>query len=209
MVTVDPVRLLALTFFANPDINKQVKNKEITKLPPFSIWGQSSSTAQPVLPGLLQALSPNINVPADLPTTPEIDLPPAWFTWVGKDKKSVQLPSKDAFYNPDISTYKDLKNGDVVATRPVGFGLSFGEVDKAYQISYRTESTSGEPRVDVTTLLIPKKYDGKNMVSFQMWEDACNSKCAPSYQFMTGVHDPTIDLFLKRGYIVNAPDMRA
>lgn len=199
---LNPYRLLALTFFADPSFNQKVKDGSVTSLP--SIGGIPGISGQPSLPS--NFITKGLPEPGTWPSLPSFDIPPSVFSWVGNNHKYPQVPSKDSFYTPEVSAYANLKNGDVVAIRPVGLNAVFPELSKAYQISYRTESATGNPTVDVTTVLIPKNYDGKHVVSWQDWEDSNNVKCAPSYLFEAGLRDPTVDLMLLQGWALNVPD---
>lgn len=199
---VSAFRLLALTFFGDPTFNDKVKAGKVTSLPLIpSIPG---FLGQPVLPQQYQAMG--MKDPGSWPTLPGVDLPPSPFSWVGNDHHYPVTPAKDPFYTPDLSTYANLKNGDIIAIRPVGLSAVFPEVKTAWQISYRTEGATGSPAADVTTLMIPKNYDGKTLISWEVWEDACNLKCSPSYTFTTGSRDVAIDMALLQGWALNLPD---
>lgn len=199
----DPLRLMAMTFFADTSLNEKVKNREVTSLP--GMIPLPGFNAQPILPQQMEAAGLG-SEPGTWPTLPSFDIPPSIFAWVGNNHKYPQPPSKDPFYKPDPSKYQNLKNGDVIDVRPVGWNVLFPELASAWQISYRTESATGNPTADVTTLMIPKKYDGKHVVSWQDWEDSNNLKCAPSYLFSTGIRDPTLDLILTQGWAAIVPD---
>ncbi|PRT52902.1 Lipase A [Wickerhamiella sorbophila] len=199
---LNPIRLLALTFFADPSFNQKVKDGSVTSLP--SIGGIPGISGQPSLPA--NFISEGLSEPGTWPSLPSFDIPPSIFSWVGDNHQYPQTPAKDPFYDPPLSTYQNLKNGDVIAIRPVGLKALFPELSRAYQISYRSESATGNPTVDVTTVLIPKNYDGKHVVSWQDWEDSNNLKCAPSYLFEAGIRDPTVDLMMLQGWALNVPD---
>lgn len=192
---IDPFRLLATTFFANPSVNQQVKDGSISSLP--SVFGIPGISGAPQFPS---------SDPGTTPVLPSFDIPPSILAWVGTSHAYPQSPAVDPFYKPALSTYQNKNNGDVLAIRPVGLNALFPEVATSWQILYRTESATGTPTADVTTLLIPRNYDGKHLISWQDWEDSNNVKCAPSYLFTAGLRDPTIDLLLSQGWAANVPD---
>ncbi|PRT52903.1 Lipase A [Wickerhamiella sorbophila] len=199
---LNPFRLLALTFFADPSFDQQVKDGSVTSLP--SIGNIPGIFGQPQLPA--NFISEGLSNPGTWPSLPSFNIPPSIFSWVGDNHQYPQTPAKDPFYDPPRSTYENLNNGDVIAIRPVGLDAVFPELSRAYQISYRSESATGNATVDVTTVMIPKNYDGKHVVSWQDWEDSNNLKCAPSYLFEAGLRDPTVDLMLLQGWALNVPD---
>lgn len=91
-----------------------------------------------------------------------------------------------AFYAPPPSTYADKMPGEIIAARQVNvanFSVVPINVD-AWQLSYRTTDTRGEPMAAVTTVLKPRgeaRGGPRKLVSFQMGEDSLAQYCAPSY----------------------------
>ncbi|MGW0040953.1 lipase family protein [Rhodococcus sp. NPDC003348] len=94
------------------------------------------------------------------------------------------------FYAPPRAAYEALAPGEVIAVRPVTVAnLSVVPVNvDAWQLSYRSTDTRGEPVAAVTTVLKPRgpARDGGRLVSFQMAEDSTAQYCAPSYALQLG-----------------------
>ncbi|MGW4479241.1 lipase family protein [Rhodococcus triatomae] len=128
-----------------------------TALAALAGLGGVPAAAEPALPAPL----------AGLPLPPELD---------------------PAFYAPPLATYERLAPGDAIASRPVtvaNLGLIPVNVD-AWQLSYRSTDTRGEPVAAVTTVLKPRGPGSDKMVSFQMAEDSTARYCAPSYALQQG-----------------------
>lgn len=123
----------------------------------FAAVGATPAAAEPALPGPL----------AGLPVPPELD---------------------QGFYAPPLASYADLAPGDIIASRPVTVAnLSLIPVNvDAWQLSYRSTDTRGEPVAAVTTVLKPRGPGGDKLVSFQMAEDSTAQYCAPSYALQQG-----------------------
>ncbi|MFC9786879.1 lipase family protein [Rhodococcus sp. NPDC127528] len=90
-----------------------------------------------------------------------------------------------AFYAPPPDAYRSLQPGEIIAARAVNvanFGAIPVNVD-AWQLSYRSTNTRGEPVAAVTTVLEPRGQarGGGKLLSFQIAEDATAQYCAPSY----------------------------
>lgn len=114
-------------------------------------------------------VAPALPLPA-LPSPPELD---------------------PAFYSPPLSAYESLEPGEIIAAREVTVAnLSVVPVNvDAWQLSYRSTNTRGEPVAAVTTVLKPRgpaRGDGGKLVSFQIAEDATAQYCAPSYAMQLG-----------------------
>jgi len=124
------------------------------------------------------------------------------------------VPDQDPFYAApaDIASYVP---GAVVDSRPVPGVNLFGipvPVD-AWQISYRTNDSHGQPELAVTTLVVPKAaWTGSGprpVVSLQTPEDSVGTACAPSYLIATGsdVQDAALGAqLLLAGWAVAVPD---
>ncbi|PWI42580.1 lipase family protein [Streptomyces sp. ICBB 8177] len=121
-------------------------------------------------------------------------------------------PAQDPFYSApaDIGSYAP---GQIVATRPVSvtlLGLPTGT--DAWQISYRTNDSHGQPELTVTTLMVPggaASGSDRPVVSLQAPEDSTGSQCAPSYTLASGTD--VADLadaatLLLKGWAVAVPD---
>ncbi len=102
------------------------------------------------------------------------------------------IPEFDkAFYLPDRSVVAAKKPGELIAARRVHVAaLSVIPVNvDAWQISYRSTNTRGEPIPALATLLKPKgpaKPGPSKLVSWQSAEDSTAMYCAPSYALQQG-----------------------
>lgn len=204
MLTLSPLRLLAGTYFSDPDFNEAVKNGTVDSLPDLPFTSALGVEGQPMLPQQFIAQGYS-DEPGTWPTLPSFVLPPFPFSWTGEDHHYPEMPSYDPFYWPDPASLEHMKNGDVIDYRPVGLS-AFPEVREAWQILYRTESALGKPTADVTTLMIPWNYDGRHLLTYAPWEDANCIDCAPSYVSQRGARDPTMDMLLLQGWALNMPD---
>ncbi|GAA4617672.1 lipase family protein [Actinoallomurus liliacearum] len=99
-------------------------------------------------------------------------------------------PDQDPFYSApaDIGSYQP---GQVVADRKITPKVGdLATTTDAWQISYRTDDSHGQPELAVTTLLVPKKaWTGggpRPIVSVQAAEDSTGTQCAPSYGVSSG-----------------------
>uniref|UniRef100_A0A0L0NY35 Triacylglycerol lipase n=1 Tax=Candidozyma auris TaxID=498019 RepID=A0A0L0NY35_CANAR len=127
-------------------------------------------------------------------------------------------PSDDSFYEvpQNISGYK---NGDIINVRntPVQVrSLIFPmNVKNSWQVLIRSEDTFGNPNAFVATILEPYNAIPSKVWSYQMWEDANDIDCAPSYALLSGAsYDtinsqteiPIIQYGLSKGWYVVVPD---
>ncbi|GAC85836.1 putative lipase [Gordonia paraffinivorans NBRC 108238] len=90
------------------------------------------------------------------------------------------------FYLPSPATYVDKVPGELIAARRVHLAaLSVIPINvDAWQISFRSTNTRGEPIPAVATVLKPKgpaKPGPSKLVSWQSAEDSTALYCAPSY----------------------------
>ncbi|MFT3714493.1 MAG: lipase family protein [Gordonia sp. (in: high G+C Gram-positive bacteria)] len=95
-----------------------------------------------------------------------------------------------SFYEPARRTYVNKQPGEILAARriiPATFGVMPMNVD-AWQLSYRSTNSRGEPIAAVTTLLKPRgRATGpRKLVSMQMAEDSLAGYCATSYAVQQG-----------------------
>ncbi|MGW4533193.1 lipase family protein [Nocardia sp. NPDC004340] len=119
------------------------------------------------------------------------------------------VPDRDPFYAspPEIGT---LTDGQVVAGREVSAKLPVAV--RAWQVSYRTNDSQGNPELGVTTLLVPTApWTGpgsRPAVSEQIPEDSTGTRCAPSYGIATGTlqSGDQIAAMLSEGWAVAVPD---
>lgn len=205
MAKFNVLSVFASSFFSNLSFLQHIGDRTIIPLGSFGQISDKLATAW--LPSLISAfVTPNFAPPDWFPVLPfEIENAGDIFAWVGTEGVRPTDPRQDPFYHPDISKYADLNNGDIIDIREVGLSKIWLNIKQAFQVSYRSENTLGSPVADVTTIMIPYNPNGK-VVSYQMWEDAVSLQCSPSYSLVTGISDPTYDILLLAGFIVNTPD---
>lgn len=131
----------------------------------------------------------------------------------------VGTPGKDPFYLAPVG-FERASRGTVLRSRRVEvalFGLIRQQVD-AWQVLFRTDDLNGDPRVAVTTLLLPRRArpgPGLPLLSYQCAIDAISDRCFPSYALRAGSHAlgsvPQVELLLimyalRRGWAMSLPD---
>ncbi|WP_228538877.1 lipase family protein [Nocardia sp. XZ_19_385] len=96
-----------------------------------------------------------------------------------------------AFYNPPAEAVANTQPGGLIAIRQVNvanFGIIPLNVD-AWQVSYRSNNTAGQPIPAVATVLKPRGAapEPRKLLSVQIAEDSLAGYCAPSYalQFLS------------------------
>ncbi|MEV0250133.1 lipase family protein [Nocardia sp. NPDC050712] len=144
---------------------------------------------------------PAIQAPAPIPLPPEFDA---------------------AFYNPPADVVAATDPGGLIAVRQVNVanaGIIPLNVD-AWQVSYRSNNTAGQPIPAVATMLKPRGVapEPRKLLSVQIAEDSLAGYCAPSYalQFLSAatfagqIVAPAEFLFaqaaLQQGWAVVIPD---
>ncbi|MFI9502883.1 lipase family protein [Nocardia sp. NPDC052566] len=127
-----------------------------------------------------------------------------------------------AFYQPDPARVAAAVPGEILSARQVhlaNFWLLPLDV-RAWQLSYRSTNTRGEPIPAVATVIVPHRpapSGRRGLVSFQMAEDSLSVNCAPSYTLQMGSLpnplNPVISLefvevqaMLQLGHAVVIPD---
>lgn len=129
-----------------------------------------------------------------------------------------------AFYAPPAKSYATKSPGEIIAARQVNvanFSVIPLNVD-AWQLSYRSTDTRGEPVAAVTTVLKPRGGSagaGGKLLSVQIAEDSLAQYCAPSYAMqlasiptvITGSAVVSAEFFLvqaalAQGWVVAVPD---
>ncbi|QLY28996.1 lipase family protein [Nocardia huaxiensis] len=96
-----------------------------------------------------------------------------------------------AFYQPDPARVAAAAPGEILTARQVNlanFWLIPLNVN-AWQLSYRSTNTRGEPIAAVATVIVPHRAaptGQRGLVSFQMAEDSLSINCAPSYTLQMG-----------------------
>lgn len=135
------------------------------------------------------------------------------------DYDTVITPGKDPFYLAPAG-FEQTRPGTVLRSREVSIAL-FGIVRQqvtAWQLLYRTDSIDHEPRVAVTTVLLPVGADPgapQALLSYQCAIDAVSDRCFPSYALRKGAHArgavPQFELMiilyaLRRGWALSLPD---
>ncbi|MEC3953361.1 lipase family protein [Nocardia sp. CDC153] len=95
------------------------------------------------------------------------------------------------FYQPDPARVAAAQPGEILAARQVNLAnvwlLPLNA--NAWQLSYRSTNTRGEPIAAVATLVVPHRpapSGQRGLVSFQMAEDSLSVNCAPSYTLQMG-----------------------
>ncbi|MFC9892915.1 lipase family protein [Nocardia sp. NPDC127579] len=113
---------------------------------------------------------PRIQAPAPVPLPPEFDA---------------------AFYQPPADVVANTPPGGLIAARQItvaNLGIIPLNVD-AWQVSYRSNNTAGQPIPSVATLLKPRGVspEPRKLLSVQIAEDSLAGYCAPSYalQFLS------------------------
>jgi hypothetical protein len=129
-----------------------------------------------------------------------------------------RLPRDDPFYSYTGTTaLADITPGTVLATRPVAFHvLGAPTAMKATQLLYRSTSQTGNPTVNVTSVIQPLvQSDKKKVLSFQSAYDSLSRNDQPSHAiaggFTLGGVIPNVELllfgqFLAQGFTVIVPD---
>ena len=122
---------------------------------------------------------------------------------------SVLPPAADPFYVAP-GNLASAAPGTVLRSRAVSVSLGVGveaegksvplaavplssERFMAYQLLYRTNSATGQPVANVTTVMVPEgaaPTGGRKLVSLQDAEDSLDADCAPSYQLQVGEQAP-------------------
>ncbi|TKY86840.1 hypothetical protein EX895_004481 [Sporisorium graminicola] len=95
-------------------------------------------------------------------------------------------PNDDPFYKaPDnIGTYA---NGQVIQSRSATTDIGTSNKVDSFQLLYRTTNTQNQPDATVATVWIPAKpASPPKIFSYQVYEDATQLDCAPSYGFLSG-----------------------
>lgn len=126
-------------------------------------------------------------------------------------------PNDDPFYTApaNIASYS---NGQVVQSRSATTDIGTANGATSWQVSYRTTNTSNLPELTVATLFIPAKpASPPKIFSYQVYEDATQLDCAPSYSYLSGLDEPgkgsvildtpiIISWALQQGYYVVSAD---
>ncbi|CAN6668279.1 hypothetical protein TRVA0_040S00738 [Trichomonascus vanleenenianus] len=136
------------------------------------------------------------------------------------EKRAVPLPpSEDPFYVPPegwegenlgaILRYRETPN-------PPGFTIIKFNLQKTYQILYKTSDSNNNPRATVTTVFVPQNADFTKVLSYQTFQDSSCWDCSPSYtiQFQSDSSGAIIaqteflmmEVALDQGWIVITPD---
>lgn len=198
------INFLGIVSFIYPHANQDMKRGLMTDF--MDVVSRDHPHVASILPNFLRPLSPHLHPPKNLPLFPVVIPQPKQGTWIIDESVAPVDPSQDPFYTPDPSLYEHLENGDIIAIRRVGLSAVLSNASTSYQISFRSESTSGSPTADLTVLIIPDHYDNKTLLSYQEAEDSAFLKCAPSYSVASGDNDPLMNLALNEGWALNIPD---
>jgi hypothetical protein len=145
--------------------------------------------------------------------------PTRWHPYPGREPgMAVPLPKDDPFYSYAGSTpLASIAPGKVLNTRSIHY-RAFGVPTwlTATQLLYRSTSQTGNPTVNVTSVIQPPDQDDKTkVISYQSAYDSLNQNDEPSYAISGGVTlgglVPNVELavfgpFLADGYTVIVPD---
>ncbi|MDT5352606.1 MAG: hypothetical protein QOJ56_1138 [Mycobacterium sp.] len=145
--------------------------------------------------------------------------PTGWYPYPGREPgMAVPQPKDDPFYSYAGSTpLASIAPGKVLNTRSIHY-RAFGVPTwlTATQLLYRSTSQTGNPTVNVTSVIQPPDQDDKTkVISYQSAYDSLNQNDEPSYAISGGVTlgglVPNVELavfgpFLADGYTVIVPD---
>ncbi|KAI3622852.1 hypothetical protein GLX27_004027 [Malassezia furfur] len=133
--------------------------------------------------------------------------------------KAPLSPTLDPFYVAP-NGWEKTKPGTILSSREIQASFSTTQkmnLDKAYQILYRTSGTStDQPSYTVTTVLVPHNANTDSLVMVMPYEDSNFVECAPSYKIQLGAPaelNPLQSLeelmwtsMLNDGWILTVPD---
>lgn len=122
-------------------------------------------------------------------------------------------PELDPFYWAP-SNLDSLANGEVYDSRPVFNTFSIEEIfTTVEQIAYKTVNTQNESSYSVATVFTPFILSPEPAIlSYQIYEDAANLDCSPSYHLVNDIFGEAGDIkvsiltALKKGWHVIVPD---
>lgn len=126
-------------------------------------------------------------------------------------------PTEDSFYTPPDG-FEAAAPGSVLRQRAVPFSIASQgnpvNLDRSYQLLYRTTDSFGNATATVTTLLVPHHADNTKLLSYQVAEDSAYLNCAPSYGLQLhsrpgasgGAELSFIEAALEQGWFVAVPD---
>ena len=124
-------------------------------------------------------------------------------------------PTADPFYIPPEG-YERESPGTILRHRPMPYPLADApsNFEVGYQLLYRTTDALGNAQATVTTLLVPQNADPSKYLSYQTFEDAAFTNCAPSYGLQKGaINGSTLEIVfisiaLQHGWYVSVPDCK-
>ncbi|MFD6354235.1 lipase family protein [Nocardia tengchongensis] len=157
----------------------------------------------------VRSLIPRLAVTAALVAVASVAAAPATHAQERPPLAGAVVPDLDPFYAAP-SDIGSLRDGQLVAARE--FDPHVPVAARAWQLSYRTNDSHGNPELAVTTLMVPTTpWTGpgaRPAVSEQIPEDATGTRCAPSYGFATNTSQAgkQIEKMLARGWAVAIPD---
>ncbi|MGB6764106.1 lipase family protein [Mycobacterium sp.] len=145
--------------------------------------------------------------------------PTRWHPYPGREPgMAVPQPKDDPFYSYAGSTpLASIAPGKVLNTRNIHY-RAFGVPTwlRATQLLYRSTSQTGNPTVNVTSVIQPPdQHDKTKVISYQSAYDSLNQNDEPSYAISGGVTlgglVPNVELavfgpFVADGYTVIVPD---
>ncbi|EST09449.1 Lipase, secreted [Kalmanozyma brasiliensis GHG001] len=135
----------------------------------------------------------------------------------GMEPRTLPHPTEDPFYNVP-SNVDSYDNGQVIMSRRVSTSIGTMENVASHQVLYRTTNTQNHASATVATIWTPSKpVSPPKILSYQLYMDATQLNCAPSYAFLSGIHNTekattildtpiVISWALKHGFYVVSPD---
>ena len=146
--------------------------------------------------------------------------PQGWYPELSgaRPRALVPQPKDDPFYTyADSTPLADIAPGTVLATRSIAYHiLGVPTSLKTTQLLYRSTSQTGNPTVNVTSVIQPLgQRDKTKVLSYQSAYDSLNRNDQPSYAIAGGLTlggiVPNVELvvfglFLAQGYTVIVPD---
>ena len=135
-----------------------------------------------------------------------------------RDRVVPVQPTDDVFYSyPGSTPLAGIAPGTVLKTRPIAYNvLGVPTSLKTTQLLYRSTSQTGNPTINVTSVIQPlSQRDKTKVISYQSAYDSLNRNDEPSYAISGGLTlggiVPNVELaifgsFLADGYTVIVPD---
>ncbi|GAC93902.1 lipase precursor [Pseudozyma hubeiensis SY62] len=132
-------------------------------------------------------------------------------------RETLPDPNDDPFY-AQPSNIASYANGQVIQSRKVDTEIGSINNVNTFQVKYRTTNTQNQAQSNLATVWIPSKpASPPKIFSYQVYMDATQIDCAPSYSYVTGLDKPgkgtvildtpiVISWALQQGYYVVSSD---